>query len=1255
MSSSSEAPDVSLQVVRVTSANVPSTSTCSCRFGPKCLQIILDSGASRHIVGNKEYLTEVHPIPPLGVVNAFGSNSVAKYAGTLRIMLTNNILVSIEDVLVCSQVCGILLSVQELVKAGYEVCVNSAGAHLKADDHLIYTTKYTNGAYVIHATRHFSSKQVVKVRSLTFSTDDLWHARFGHASRRYLQRLGLPVKHLQYCVACSAAKQKRKPKSSAVNPTTTPLFVAKTVLEKLHYDTVGPFVKSLDNKRYLLLVVDSFSSYGWALPVGSKHQIGKMLIHLHRYLSNVFKASLKCVMSDNGTEFKNDTLITYWNTLGVKREYSTPDQPNENGKIERFNDTIQKSMKCCLSQAIAPKFFWSYAAVYATCIWNCLPRKGMRLSPYQMVHHIPPPVHRFRVFGAKGFTLNHRKADKLDLGHPIIFLGLDMHSDGSVAYFPKQRTVRVIRDFKLDEMHLLHKAHTRFHRHCTLPVSHTTRVRHFNKPLDVSAPSELSVLLDDDDSEVISPPHPRVPETTTAQSNIPSSTASTDVSLSYDQPHLDEISADNIIPTLRRNKGIRTLRVTSMIYAYRVAITATTLPPKSYKHISGRPDEMLWKQAYFEEIHSLETTGHMQVVPRPLHEKIIPILEIFTTKKDSISGLWKAKSRIVARGDLQFTPTTFFAPVASVVALRIFILFSSRFPGTIHQLDVKTAFLYGRLSHPIYLDLPVGHPQKAGRSRVWKTSTAIYGLVEAPQVWNNTIHRFLADFGCRALISERCLYLRNSRFQGGNRQHVEKTSVNKVCSQGCKSSITKSSTTNDSTLHQSHSGKPKQKTRSDTKSQKQQSTKMDKASSKKGRDMVSSEKGNSEASLSVGSHTSMVFPSLSSAEFASVRHICVTQKNNLISNDDMWTEQKVDANNGHMRQKQIVDANSQLQQKELSTVKIPDVSTIDLLLLLYVDDILYIGTEMAIKEFEQKIHSTFKIKSTKWADTFIGIEISQDPKTKTISLCQHEHISKAVQKFDLLDARQVSTPLDLNCLQVTDSPYLEDPKLYQQLVGTLNYLAGTCRPDIAFAVGHLARYAKSPTKFDMKKAKRCLTYLRDTARYSLYYSRLNLPIKVQVYVDSSFANGEDAKSIYGFVIFVDNKLVHYRSKTEPYVTTSSTEAEFVALSLTIQEISWILGILEQLGAKAQIAVIFCDNQGAIKIATNQSSTGRTKHINIRLQYAKQEILTGRMELRYVQSSDNLADVFTKPLGRIAFHRLVNRMLKSNPLESDINQ
>ncbi len=131
--------------------------------------------------------------------------------------------------------------------------------------------------------------------------------------------------------------------------------------------------------------------------------------------------------------------------------------------------------------------------------------------------------------------------------------------------------------------------------------------------------------------------------------------------------------------------------------------------------------------------------------------------------------------------------------------------------------------------------------------------------------------------------------------------------------------------------------------------------------------------------------------------------------------------------------------------------------------------------------------------------------------------------------------------------------------MYQSLIGTLNYVTNTTRPDIAFSVNLLARRTQNATIADLKRAKRVLTYLRDTSEMGITMFKRNHigKAEVQVFVDSSYANGEGRRSIFGYVIVMDGNIICYKSKLEPIVAQSSCEAEYIALTFSIKELLWI--------------------------------------------------------------------------------------------------
>ena len=204
--------------------------------------------------------------------------------------------------------------------------------------------------------------------------------------------------------------------------------------------------------------------------------------------------------------------------------------------------------------------------------------------------------------------------------------------------------------------------------------------------------------------------------------------------------------------------------------------------------------------------------------------------------------------------------------------------------------------------------------------------------------------------------------------------------------------------------------------------------------------------------------------------------------------------------------------------------------------------------------------------------------------------------------------------------------------MYQSIIGYLNYIGVASRPDISHAVTHLSQFLKEPREHDYQQAMRVLTYLRDhMQRCSIYKKMKTQSFHLRTYVDSSYMNANDRRSIYGYVIFLNNNVLHWRSKINNLTALSTTEAEFVAAAISIQTLNWIYQIMSELCLHIQTSVVFVDNQGAVRILNSESSSSRMRHVDVRLQYAKSFVLNGRHTIRFVQTKDQVVDVFTKPL------------------------
>ncbi|XP_073831868.1 uncharacterized protein [Musca autumnalis] len=210
---------------------------------------------------------------------------------------------------------------------------------------------------------------------------------------------------------------------------------------------------------------------------------------------------------------------------------------------------------------------------------------------------------------------------------------------------------------------------------------------------------------------------------------------------------------------------------------------------------------------------------------------------------------------------------------------------------------------------------------------------------------------------------------------------------------------------------------------------------------------------------------------------------------------------------------------------------------------------------------------------------------------------------------------------------------------YRELLGSLMYLMLCSRPDICFAVGYLARYQENPSELHWQHLKRIVRYLKGTISYKLHFKPNDETILG--FVDADWASdATDRKSVSGYVFKVYGCTVAWCSKKQQTVAISSSEAEYIALSLATTEAIWLKGLLEDLDAirQDQPVTIFEDNRGCIGMASNKESK-RAKHIDIKHHFVRDNVAVGKIELKSINSKDQLADTFTKATDQKRFNQL----------------
>ena len=240
----------------------------------------------------------------------------------------------------------------------------------------------------------------------------------------------------------------------------------------------------------------------------------------------------------------------------------------------------------------------------------------------------------------------------------------------------------------------------------------------------------------------------------------------------------------------------------------------------------------------------------------------------------------------------------------------------------------------------------------------------------------------------------------------------------------------------------------------------------------------------------------------------------------------------------------------------------------------------------------------------------------------------------------------VSTPLapglQLKALEKVGDGHvgIENHDAYRTLVESLMYASTPTRPDLAYSAGSLARHLHAPGLEHWKAAKTVLRYVQQSKAKQLILGSDrddgdgDIP-RLELYSDSDYAGDINTrKSTSGMVTMLAGGAVSWHSKLQKVVAQSTMEAEYVALSETVKEALWISKLMLDLTGRDCFPItIKTDNTAAIILAKNPENHDKAKHIDVRYHFIRDEVEKGRIQLVYVESKKNLADLLTKPLRR----------------------
>ncbi|CAI7930172.1 unnamed protein product [Closterium sp. NIES-54] len=305
------------------------------------------------------------------------------------------------------------------------------------------------------------------------------------------------------------------------------------------------------------------------------------------------------------------------------------------------------------------------------------------------------------------------------------------------------------------------------------------------------------------------------------------------------------------------------------------------------------------------------------------------------------------------------------------------------------------------------------------------------------------------------------------------------------------------------------------------------------------------------------------------------------------------------------------------------------------LLIVYVDDLLYIGsTNNVTTWFEGELQKDLTLTVSSTVTQYLGLNIQEEEDTIYLN---------TIAKRFALTPTTISTPYRYTAGNNKEGSAPLKPagiRNYQRKLGCRLFTAVTCRPDLSYSASQLATYLKKPEEEHMAELDRALHYLVSTSTVGLTYHKNGTTTpKLIGYVDADHASDSDnTRSCTGYIYRLEPiGPISWQSRKQELIALSSAEAEYIALCSATKEGLYLHELLEEAKlAQLPSFSLFCDNQSAIRIANKNGFANRTKHIALRYFFVKDKIEKGRLELSYCPTSEMAADYLTKKLGKQKF-------------------
>ncbi|SPC67368.1 related to retrotransposon protein [Ustilago sp. UG-2017b] len=659
---------------------------------------ILDSGATHHMVCDESKL--IAPTARQGFIDTAGHERLRVQAIGDTTLQVGNVKIPLTDVLYVPNLSKDLLSIQVLTEDGAHVIFEKSGATILQHDGSMVKSKtnlhkkrwevYGDSlAAQLNDPLEGIDAITTPARPASHTMSKLWHERFGHPGRNKTKQIQAHYQAKQTHARMTSSKTER----------------AQVPLELVHIDLMMD-LKGHPNYHHALVVVDDSSSYVYVKPLLSKAEAFPALKAWIKAAEIATDHTLKCIRSDNGTEWSSFEAKEWKREAGFRWQKTTPYVSAQNGRAERTIRSLQERMRAMLVQRSVPKELWPYAIMAAGHTLNLTPSANASRIPYEDFHckSAHGLVKQLCVFGCLAWVHLPKKDHAGKHGAraiPGIMIGYDDEHKGWKFFTPGHTLC--IRWSNSATFHEAKGWHDRPSVWSPLQFGFESLEAEGTRPKTDSNEPELEVeVLDVED------PLPKI----------------------YTLPPAD--------PT---NDNRSELDVEEMIGEAHMAVL--NLMP-TLKEALASDDVQQWQEAIHKELDGLEAMGTWEIMDVPPNTRLVNSKIVLQLKLDADGIPVRHKARLVARGFTQREGIDFeetFAPVAPLSAIRALLSLAVERNWEVHQLDITMAYLNSTLNHVIYMKPPEG--AKVPNGKAYRVVKGLYGLKQSGQEWNMEFDKFL--------------------------------------------------------------------------------------------------------------------------------------------------------------------------------------------------------------------------------------------------------------------------------------------------------------------------------------------------------------------------------------------------------------------------------------------------------------------------------------------------------------------------------